>query len=66
MGKGIGWFIGAALVYLAVRHPLQTVVTIVSLVVYWDFGLGGLGLLWSVLLVISLTRRGGPSNRGWP
>jgi hypothetical protein len=57
MGKGIGWLIAAALVYLLARHPIPVVVTAVSLVVYWDFGLTGLGILWPLLLVVETTRR---------
>lgn len=49
---------GALLLVLLARRPMLVLAVPVSLVVYWDFGLVGLGLLWSALLLVAVREHG--------
>jgi hypothetical protein len=59
----LGLLLATALVLVMLtRRPLLALAVPVSLVVYWDFGLAGLGLLWSALLLRGCARRRSPGD----
>lgn len=65
MGELIGLLLGGGILYLLARKPLAVMVAAASLLVWWDFGTAGVGILWSVVLIVAMARRN-PQDRGWP
>lgn len=43
---------------LLVKRPMLALAVPVSLIVFWDFGILGVALLWAALLVVGQRREG--------
>jgi hypothetical protein len=58
VNDAIGWLIAAVvLLLLLLRRPLLLLLVPVVLVVYWDYGTGGLGVLGGIVLAFAVTHR---------
>jgi hypothetical protein len=58
VNDAIGWLIAAMVVVLLVlRRPFLLLLLPVVLVVYWDFGTAGLGVLGGIILAFAVTHR---------
>ncbi|MGH9212264.1 MAG: hypothetical protein ACRD2C_16520 [Acidimicrobiales bacterium] len=60
MSNGTGWLVAALLLLaLAIRRPALLLMIVASLVVFWDFGLIGVGVLWAVVWAVVVSCRWG-------